>query len=106
MSHHLTEEYWELLGPNGLFLFEPFHNQSQQLTQHQMANNAFEDCALEAQGNVTDTATKATFSIAQVILTNMPAPTGSHLSRNAKPEIFEGVETKPNSLSGPSVSLS
>jgi len=52
-----TEEYWESLGPNGLFLCELFHNQSQQLAQLQMANNVLEDHAPEAQGDVTDAAT-------------------------------------------------
>ena len=55
-----------------------------------MANNVLEDHALEAQGDVTDAATKATSSVAQVILTNMPAMTGSHSLRNAKPECFDG----------------
>jgi len=68
MSHHLTEEFWELLGPNSLFLCELFHNKSQQLTQLQTANNALKDHALEAQGNINDTAAKATLSIAQAIL--------------------------------------
>jgi len=39
ISHHLTEEYWDSLGPKSLFLHELFYNQSQQLTQLQMANN-------------------------------------------------------------------
>jgi len=56
MSHHLTEEYWESLGCNSPFLHELFHNQSQQLTQLQTANNSLEDHALEAKSNVTDAA--------------------------------------------------
>ena len=78
MSHHLTEEYWESLGPNGPSLHELFHNQSQQLAQLQIDNNALEDHSLEAQSDITDTATKVVSSIAQVILTNLPATTGSH----------------------------
>jgi len=86
-----------VLGPNGPFLCELFHNQSQQLAQLQTANNALEDHALEAQGDVTDAATKAVLSIAQAILTNMLAMTGSCLSRNAraaKMEIFYGSRDK------------
>ena len=49
MSHPLMEKYWELLGPNSLFLCKHFHNQSQKLAQLQMANNALEDHSLEAQ---------------------------------------------------------
>jgi len=90
-SHHLTDEHWDSLGPNGPFLCNLFHNQSQQLTQIQTANNTLEDHALEAQGDVTDAATKATSAVAQAILTNMPS--GSHLSisTNApEPESFNG----------------
>jgi len=39
MSHQLPDEYWESLGPNGLFLHELFHNQSQLVKQLQVANN-------------------------------------------------------------------
>src|SRR5882672_9489255 len=86
MSHHLTEEYWELLGPNGPFLCELFHNQSQQLAQLQMANNALEDHAIDAQTEVSD---------AVAILVNMPnwshSPRGT---RAAKPECFDGIRDK------------
>jgi len=47
------------------FLLKLFHNQSRQLAQLQMANNALKDHALEAQSDVTDAATKAASSIAQ-----------------------------------------
>ena len=97
MSHLLTEEYWESLGHNSPFLCELFHNQSQQLTQLQLANNTLEDHALEAQGDVTNTAAKAMLSIAHVILTNIPAATGSRSLRNtqvAEPESFNGNRYK------------
>jgi|SRR5882724_2003924 len=71
MSHHLTNKYWESLGPNGPFLHKLFHNQSWQLVQLQTAKNTLDDCALETQSDVTDAATKATSSIVQAILTNM-----------------------------------
>jgi len=67
MSHHLTDDFWESLGPFVPFLHELFHNQAQQLVQLQMANSALEDCALEAQSNTMDAATKAMPSIAQAI---------------------------------------
>jgi len=66
MSHLLTEEYWELLGPNDPFLHENFHNQSQQLTQLQTANNALEDCAMEAQTDISDAVAKAMLAIVQM----------------------------------------
>jgi len=71
MSHHLTDDYWESLGPNSPLLGKIFHNQAQQLIQLQMANNALEDCALEAQSDAMDAASKAVSSVVQVILTNM-----------------------------------
>ena len=91
MSHCLTEEYWELLGPNSPFLRELFHTQSQQLTQLQTTNNALEDHTIEAQTNILDVVPKAASAIVWAILTNMP--TRSHLSRGAraaKPESFYG----------------
>src|SRR5882724_4309635 len=84
MSCLLTDDYWEVLGSNGPFLCELFHNQSQQLAQLQMANNVLEDCTLEAKSDITNAAAKAASSIAQAILTNMPATMGSHLSRSTK----------------------
>jgi len=62
-----------------------------------MPNNVLEDHALEAQGDVTNAATKAVSSIAQAILTNIPVATGSCLSRNtrpAEPESFDGSRDK------------
>ena len=67
MSHHLTQEYWESLGPNGPFLRELFNTQSQQLTQLQLANNVLEDHAMDAQTNTSDATVKATLAIAQVM---------------------------------------
>jgi len=92
MSHLLMEEFWELLGPNGPFLCKLFHNQSQQLAQLQTANNALEDHALEAQSDITNAATKAASSVAQVILTNMPATMGSHSLRSAKADEVESFD--------------
>ena len=110
MSHLLMEEYWELLGPNGPFLCKLFHNQSQQLAQLQMANNVLKDHALEAQSDVTDAAEKVMSSVAQAILTNMPATLGSHSLRSAKVaklESFNGNRDKTeNSSSDPSILLS
>jgi len=91
MSHQLTEEYWESLGPNGPFLREILHSQSQQLAQLQAANNALEDRAMDAQTDISDAAAKAASAVAQAILSNMP--TTSHSPRGAKaaePETFDG----------------
>ena len=95
MLHLLTEEYWESLGPKGPFLYELFHNQSQQFTRLQTVNNALEDHTLEAQTSVSDAAAKATLARAQAILMNML--TRSHLSRGAraaKLEISDGSRDK------------
>jgi len=62
-----------------------------------MVNNASEDQALEAQSDITDAAAKAASSVAQAILTNMPATMGNHLWRSAKvtePESFDGNRDK------------
>src|SRR5882672_4231496 len=99
MSHHLTEEYWESLGPNSLFLCKLFHTQSQQLTQLQLANNVLKDHAMDAQTDISDAAAKAMSAIAQVILTNMP--TRSHSPRGtraAKPESFDRSRDKAEQL--------
>ena len=95
ISHHLTDECWELLGPNGPLLHELFHNQSQQLAQLQTANNALEDHAIEAQTDVSDAVAKAASAVAQAILMNITI--GSHSSRGtraAKPESFDGSRDK------------
>ena len=95
MSHHLIEEYWELLGPNGLFLHEIFHTQSKQLAQLQSANNVLKDHTMDTQTDISDATTKATSAIAQAILMNML--TSSHLPRGAraaKPESFDGSRDK------------
>jgi len=84
MSHILTEEYWESLGPNGPFLCKLFHNQSQQLAQLQMANNSLKGHVLAAQSDITDATAKAMSSVAQAILTNMLATTGSHSLKSTK----------------------
>ena len=95
MSHCLTEEYWELLGPNGPFLHELFNTQSQQFTQLQLANNVLKDHAMDTQTNISDAAAKAMLAIAQVILMNML--TRSHSPRDAgaaEPKSFNGTMDK------------
>src|SRR5882672_5985383 len=95
MSHCLTEEYWESLGPNGPFLHELFHTQSQQLSQLQTANNMLEDHAMEAQTDISDAAAKATLAVVQVILMNMPTGSDSPRgTRAAKLESFDGSRDK------------
>src|SRR5882672_7244871 len=68
MSHQLTEGYWESLGPNGPFLREILHSQSQQLAQLKAANNALEDRAMDAQTDISDAAAKAASAVVQAIL--------------------------------------
>ena len=96
MSHCLTEEYWESLGPNGLFLCKLFNTQSQQLAQLQSANNVLKDCAMDTQTDVSDAAAKAMSVIALATLMNMPM-TGSNLPRGARAaqlESFDGSRDK------------
>src|SRR5882672_6536056 len=99
MSHQLTEEYWESLGPNGPFLGEILHSQSQQLTQLQATNNVLEDRAMDSQTDISDAAAKAASAVAQAILSNMP--TMSHPPRGAKAaelETFDGSRDKAEKL--------
>ena len=95
MSYWLTDKFWDLLGPKGHFLCKLFHNQSELITQLQMANNALKDSALEIQSNSTDATAKAVLSIAQAILTNLPSRGHSLRStRAAEPESFTGSRDK------------
>ena len=67
---HVTPPHRQLLGVPGTewpLLHELFYNQAPKLEQLQTAINALEDCALEAQSNTMDAATKAMPSIAQAI---------------------------------------
>src|SRR5882724_8337834 len=91
ISHQLPDEYWDLLGPNGLFLCELFHNQSQLVAQLQAANNDLQTWMLDALDNVANAASQAALAMAWMILTNVQALTGGQSKRNAKaanPETF------------------
>jgi len=93
MSHQLPDEYWESLGPNGLFLCEIFHNQSQLVAQLQAANNDLQTQVMDTLDHVANAASQAALAVARTILTNVQAPTGGQLSKNAKaadPEAFDG----------------
>jgi len=93
MSHQLPDQYWELLGLNGPFLCELFHNQSQLVAQLQAANNNLQTRVIDTPDDVANVASKATSAVAQTILTNMQAPTGGQSLRNAK-------ATDPEALNG------
>ena|SRR5882724_9819328 len=82
MSHQLTDDFWDLLGPEDLFQCKLFHKQSKLIAQLQIANNAIEDQVMQAQDDITDAATKAVSAVAQAILGNSPAV--SHLSWTTK----------------------
>jgi len=100
MSHQLTNDFWDSLGPQALFLQELFHKQSELVMQLQSANNALEDQVMQAQDDVTDAAVKMASAIAQAILWNTPVV--SHSSQNAKaaePESLTGAGTKWSSSS-------
>src|SRR5882724_9175675 len=56
MSHQLPDKYWDSLGPNGLFLHEPFHNQSQLVAQLQATNNNLQTGILDALDDVANAA--------------------------------------------------
>ena len=59
MSHQLPYEYWDLLGQNGPFLCELFHNQSQLVTQLQAANNDLQTQVMDAPDDVVNMASQA-----------------------------------------------
>src|SRR5882724_5353771 len=81
MSHQLPDEYWESLGPNGPFLRELFHNQSQLVAQLQAVNNDLQTWVMEAPDDVANVASQAASAVAQTILTNTHVPTGGQSSR-------------------------
>src|SRR5882724_11626413 len=84
MSHQLPDEYWDLLGPNGPFLHELFHNQSQLVTQLQVANNNLQTWMLDTPDDVANAASQAASAVAWMILTNVQALTGGQPTRNTK----------------------
>src|SRR5882724_8162602 len=91
MSHQLPDKYWDSLGPNSLFLLTLFHNQSQLVAQLQVTNNDLQTQMLDAPDDVANAPSQAALAVAQMILTNIQAPAGGQLMRNAKaadPEIF------------------
>jgi len=62
MSHHLTEEYWESLGPTAHFLWKiskPVSATCPAPDGHDM----LEDHTMEAQTNVSDATAKAMLAI-------------------------------------------
>ena len=97
MSHQLPDKYWDLLGPNGPFLHELFHNQSQLVTQLQAAINDLQTQMLDTPDNVANVASQAALAVAWTILTNVQAPTGGQPMRKAKaanPETFDRSQEK------------
>ena len=109
MSHQLPDKYWDSLRPNGLFLHELFHNQSQLVTQLQVTNNNLQIQMLDAPYDIANAASQAASAVAQMILTNIQVPTEGQLTRNAKaadPKILTEAERKLNSSSDPFTLLS
>ena len=64
MLHQLPDEYWDLLGLNGLFLHELFHNQSQLVAQLQVTNNNLQTQMLDALDDVANAASQAASAVA------------------------------------------
>src|SRR5882724_7639478 len=92
ISHQLPDEYWESLGPNGPFLCELCHNQSQLVMQLQVANNDLQTQVMDAPDDIANPASQSTSAVARTILTNVQAPTGGQSLRNTKaadPEAFD-----------------
>ena len=92
MSHQLPDKHWDSLGPNGPFLCEVFHNQSQQIAQFQVTNNNLKTWMLDALDYIANVASQAALAVARMIFTNVQAPAGGQPMRNAKaadPEIFD-----------------
>jgi len=97
MSHQLPDKYWDLLGPNGSFLCELFHNQSQLVAQLQAANNDLQTQMLDAPDDVANAASQAMLAVARMILTNIQVLTGGQPMGNAKvanPETFDRSQEK------------
>src|SRR5882724_4446806 len=95
MSHQLPDEYWDSLGPNGPFLCELFHNQSQLVAQLQVANNSLQTQVMDAPDDVANVASQAALAVACTILTSMQMSAGGQPTRNAKasnPEPFNGSQ--------------
>ena len=64
MSHQLPDEYWDLLRPNGPFLHQHFHNQSQLVMQLQETNNDLQTWMLDAPDDVANVASQAMLAVA------------------------------------------
>src|SRR5882724_4452604 len=95
MSHQLPDEYWDSLGPNGPFLCELFHNQSQLVAQLQATNNDLQTQVMDASDDVANVASQAASAVAHTILTSMQMSAGGQPTRNAKasdPEPFDGSQ--------------
>src|SRR5882724_4592156 len=91
MSHQLPDEYWESLGPNGLFLRELFHNQLQLVAQLQATNNDLQTRVMDAPDDIANAASQVALAVACTILTSTQM--SGQPTRNAKasdPEPFNG----------------
>jgi len=67
------------------------------VAQLQVINNDLQTQMLDTLDDVANAASQAASAMAQVILTNVQAPTGGQPMRNAKspnPEIFDGSQEK------------
>src|SRR5882724_8310278 len=92
MSHQLPDEYWDLLGPNGPFLHENFHNQSQLITQLQATNNDPQTQVVDTPDDIANVVSQAVSAVAHTILTSTQTLVRGQSTRNtmaSNPEPFD-----------------
>src|SRR3979490_3087843 len=91
MSSQLSEEYWESLGENGVFLRTLLANQAGQLEHLQNQNQLLQSQLGSIQSNLANAASAAAIAATQHMAVYIPSPTPPHCSiKAADPEKFSG----------------
>src|SRR3979490_196473 len=92
MSSQLSEEYWESLGKNGVFLRTLLANQAGQLEHLQHQNQLLQSQLGSIQSNLANATSAAVIAATQHMAVHIPSPTPpSHRSiKAADPEKFSG----------------
>src|SRR3979490_2695865 len=92
MSSQLSEEYWDSLGENGVFLRTLLANQAGQLEHLQHQNQLLQSQLGSIQSNLANAASAAAIAVTRHMAVHIPSPTPlSHRSiKAADPEKFSG----------------
>ena len=77
MSHQLPDEYLDLLGPNGPFLCELFHNQLQLVAQLQVTNNDLQTWVMDAPDDIANVASQVALAVAHFQIDSNSIPNKS-----------------------------